>query len=134
MMNPDPFDPDALRLPDVNLDAVRPCVPRKPPRHRQGERFLRGPIPWNWIQQAAKLRGSALHTALLLWFEAGCRNRRTFAFNSARAAEFQLSPDTLSRGLRELESVKLVSVQRPPGRCLQVTILDAPAAPNAADP
>jgi DNA-binding transcriptional regulator YhcF (GntR family) len=74
-----------------------------------------------------------LHAALLLWFEAGCRKSRTVPFNRARAAEFRLSPDTMSRALRQLETAGLVSIQRPPGRCLRVTILDAPAVPNAAD-
>jgi hypothetical protein len=38
----------------------------------------------------------------------------------------------MSRALVELEAAGLVSIQRPPGRCLQVTILDAPVVPNAA--
>jgi hypothetical protein len=132
MANSDPFDPDLLRLTGVNLDGV--CgVPKKPPRHRQGEKFLRGPIPWNWLQQAARLRGSALPAALLVWFEAGCRQSRTVPLCLTRAAEFQLSPDTMRRGLRRLEAAKLVSIRRPPGRGLLITILDAPVAPNAAD-
>jgi hypothetical protein len=50
----DPFDPTQLRL----LDAGRPLVqpPTKPPRHRPGERFLRGPIPWPWLDAAARPR------------------------------------------------------------------------------
>jgi hypothetical protein len=128
----DPFDPDALRLSGANFDAPRPLVPPRLPRHRPGEKFLRGPIPWDWLQHAARLRGSALHAAVLLWFEAGCRKSQTVSINLTRAAEFRLSPDTMSRALRELETAGLVSVQRPPGRCLQVTILDAPAVPNAA--
>jgi hypothetical protein len=129
---PDPFDPDALRLSDANLDAPRRRVPSRPPRHRPGGKFLRGPIPWDWLQHAARLRGSALHAGLLLWFEVGCCKSRTVAINLTRAAEFQLSPDTMSRALRELETAKLVSIKRPPGRCLRVTILDAPAVPIAA--
>ena len=60
MVKPDPFDPDALRLDGVNFDAARIATSKKPPRHRPGEKFLRGPIPWTWLQQAARLRGSAL--------------------------------------------------------------------------
>jgi hypothetical protein len=130
---PDPFDPDALRLSNANLDIVRRRVPSRPPRHRPGGKFLRGPVPWDWLQQAARLPGSALHAGLLLWFEAGCRRNRTVPINLTRAAEFRLSPDTMSRAVRQLETAGLVSVQRPPGRCLRVTILDAPAVPNAAD-
>jgi hypothetical protein len=128
----DPFDPDALRLSDANLDDPRRRVPSRPPRHQPGGKFLRGPIPWDWLLQAGRLPGSALHAAMLLWFEAGCRKTRTVSFNRTRAAEFQLSPDTMSRALRELEAAGLVSILRPPGRCLRVTIHDAPAAPNAA--
>jgi hypothetical protein len=133
MVKPDPFDPDALRLDGVNFDAARIGTSKKPPRHRPGEKFLRGPIPWTWLQQAARLRGSALAAALLVWFEAGCRKSRTLPLCLTRAAEFNLSPDTMRRGLRQLETAKLLTIRRPPGRGLSITILDAPAAPNAAD-
>jgi hypothetical protein len=123
MLNSDPFDPDNLRLPD----AERERVSKNPPRHRPGEKFLKWPIPWLWIQQAARLPGSALHVGLLLWFDAGCRKCRTFPINQARASEFHLSTQTMRRGLRELEAEKLVSMRHLPGRCLEVTIREAVA-------
>ena len=69
----DPFDPAVLTLPRV---ATLP-PPNRPPRHRSGEKFLKGPIPWAWLQRAFLLPGKALHVALLLWREAGCRRSRT---------------------------------------------------------
>ena len=134
MATSEPFDVDELRLSGASLNGIAELVSRKPPRHRTGDKFLKGPIPWNWIQQAARLPGSALHVGVLLWFEAGCRKSRTFPISLARAGEFQLHSDTMKRCLWKLEAAKLVSIRRPPGRSLQVTILDAPAVPNAADP
>jgi hypothetical protein len=96
--HPDLFDPDLLRTPEPNragserhqqiqpegrlipdvirVDAVdllkirRPVQPRIP-RHRPGEKFLRGPIPWKWLIRAGRLPGKALQVGLLLWQAAG---------------------------------------------------------------
>jgi hypothetical protein len=122
----DPFDPDNLRAPAVQLAAIcRP--PRHPPRHRKGEAFLKGPIPWPWLERACRLTGKALHVALLLWREAGCTRNRTVALCLARAAALGMHPDTAKRGLRALAAAGLVSIHHRPGKALEVTLLDAPA-------
>jgi hypothetical protein len=123
--NLDPFDPAALRL---SPGAVPPPArPVRPPRHRPGEWFLRGPVPWPWLEAAARLPGKALALSLCLWREAGRRRCRTVKLSPAR------------RALRSLEAAGLVVIDRQPGRGLAVTIVDAPAAtagpapPPAAD-
>src|SRR5690349_905634 len=65
----DPFDPQSLRLPARMVGAV--SLSRRPPRHRRGETFLKGPIPWSWWATACRLRGSALQVASAVRFRAG---------------------------------------------------------------
>jgi len=120
----DPFDVEALRGAGVDLAALSRRPSRKPPRHRQGEKFLKGPIPWSWLERAFLLPGKALHIALLLWYEAGCRRNRTVPLCLAGRLPGGLSRQSARRGLRNLVAAGLVSVQRKPGSGLQVTILD----------
>src|SRR5262249_50078111 len=100
---------------------------KRPPRHRNGEAFLKGPIPWPWLERACRLPGKALHVSLLLWKEAGCRNNRTVALCLTRLAALGMHVDTASRRVRALAAARRVSIRRQPGKALEVTLLDAPA-------
>src|SRR5262245_26670788 len=126
MPHPDSFDVDVLRLPGSDLTALRQNRRRKPPRHRQGEKFLKGPIPWPWLQRAFLLPGKALHVALLLWREAGCRRSRIVSLCLAGVLPEGLSRQSARRGLRQLAGAGLVTVRRRPGRGLEVTLNDLP--------
>ncbi len=130
MSQPDPFDVDALRVPGPDLAALRDAAHGRPPRHRPGDRFLRGPVPWDWLRRAAALPGKALAAGLLLWLEAGCARSRTVRFSKARSADLGCHPHTVRRGLRQLEGARLVSVERLAGRSVNVTLLDARVAPG----
>ena len=37
------------------------------PRPKAGERFLKGPIPMDWLSAAARLPGKSLHVAIAIW-------------------------------------------------------------------
>lgn len=93
-----------------------------PPRHQPGEKFLKGPIPWTWLQMAGKLRGRALQVGVLLWQKVGCERKSTIEFCLARGREMGMSVPVTRRGLRELEDAGLVTVARRPGRGLLVSI------------
>jgi hypothetical protein len=124
MSDADTFDLEKFRTPEqIDLDSLQKQT-KKPPRHRQGEKFLMGPIPWAWLERAAKLKGKALHVALLLWMESGCRKNRSVRFNLS-AEKFNLSTDTARRALRTLETAKLVTIMHHPGQSLEVTLLEA---------
>lgn len=129
------FDPcpfNGQHLSDEALAALRTRTATAPPRHKPGEAFLKGPIPWSWIEQASRLPGKALAVALLLWRVAGCERKRTVRFRLSQTVPFGCHPDTARRGLVALESANLVSVRYIPGRCLEVTLLDAPEGNNGA--
>jgi hypothetical protein len=125
---------EALRLEGKALDALaRPEIAgnRRPPRHRPGGQFLKGPIPLAWLAAAGRLPHRALHVGILLWFEAGCRKARTVTFCLARGETMGLGMDTARRALRELERAGLVTIQRRPGRGLGVTLNDVCNAAGA---
>src|SRR4051812_619934 len=123
----DPFDPASLRLTAASLPACSKTKSTKLPRHRHGEWFLCGPIPWTWLEKAACLTGKALHLSLVLWREGGRRHCRTVKVSLNRVG-LGMSEYAARRALRSLEAAGLVSVLRKPGRGLEVTILEAPAA------
>ena len=45
-----PFNPKNLTLP---AKVSRHPINQVLPRHKRGEKFLKGPIPWNWLTKAA---------------------------------------------------------------------------------
>src|SRR5512135_2064554 len=111
----DPWDLDRLRLP---AELVGQLVARKhPPRHRRGEAFLRGPIPFAWVVTACRLPGISLHVALSLRFlrDRFRRGRdRRWTLNSLSQG-LQVSHDSVRRGLHACERAGLLSVARKPG-------------------
>src|SRR5262245_40438261 len=120
-----PIDPDNLRLP---TSSTAPAKPRKrPPRHRQGERFLKGPIPWTWLDRAGRLPGKALRVALTLWQEAGFTKNRTVRLCLKGALPMRLNRQSARRGLRSLAGAGLVAVRSLPGRGLEITLRGAEA-------
>jgi hypothetical protein len=123
---PDPFDVQSLRLPQAGLAALQGRAPVRPPRHRRGEKFIKGPIPWPWMERAFPLRGKALQVALQLWFEAGCRKSRTVRLCLSGKLPKGLNRQSARRGLRALANAGLVRIVHRPGQGLEVTLLDAP--------
>ena len=95
---------------------------KQPPRHKPGEKFLKGPIPWPWIELAGALPGKALAIGLAVWREAGCRHERTVPLNLSNQG---IPRRTAQRGLQALESAGLVSIQHRDGRPPLVTLLSA---------
>jgi hypothetical protein len=124
MPSNDPFDVDSLRLLGSDLAASGKPLTRPPPRHRPGETFLKGPIPWRWLGRSFILPGKALHVAILLWREAGCSRSRTVRFRLRNVTALGMHPDTAKRALRALARAGLVAIHYRPGQALEVTLLD----------
>src|SRR5688572_11330446 len=87
-------------------------------------RFLKGPIPWNWLSKAARQPGRALHVAVSIWFWSGILKTKTFKFSVSKMSELGLDRYAGYRGLNALESAGLISVDGSRGRSPIVTILD----------
>ena len=91
-------------------------------KQRRSE-FVRGPIPVEWIAQAAVLPGRALAVGLAVWFIVGA-GRNSNAVCPSLLAKFGVSRKAGYRALRALEQADLVEVERHRGRCPRVTILE----------
>ena len=102
-----------------------PSHPKKRPRLRPGERFLKGPVPLAWLAQAGKLPGKCLHLGNVLWFLVGLKNARTVQLLSSELTRFGVSRQAKYRALHRLENAGLVTVERHLGRNPVVTILEA---------
>lgn len=117
------IDLESLRL--GGDDALLPPKSKpKLPRHRTGEKFLKGPIPLKWLTLAATLPGKALHLAVALWFQAGVEGSATIRLNLSRLQDFGVERSAGSRALEILSSRRLVTVTRRPGCAPIVTILE----------
>jgi len=86
--------------------------------------FLKGPIPKNWLDKAAQLKGKAFQVAVEIRYLSGLTKSLTVSLNLSRLGHLELSRSAASRGLKELEKSGLVSVVREPGRKSVVTIIE----------
>jgi hypothetical protein len=103
---------------------VRPALTLTPlPKPLPGEKYLAGPIPFRWWSLAARLRGRALHVALVIWHQ---RRVRREAVRPSRKLLEQcgVKPDSARRAIRDLENAGLIAVVREVGKSPTITILD----------
>jgi hypothetical protein len=87
-------------------------------------KFLKGPVPWPWIEKAARLPGKSLVVGLALWRLAGAMKSRTVRLANSETEALGISRSAKSRALHELEHVGLVAVMRRNGCLPKVIILD----------
>lgn len=117
-----PLDVDALRLQAADQVDLKPG---QPPRHRPGERFLKGPIPMEWLALAAKLPGKALHVGMAVWHLAGMKRSSTVILTASLLRSLGVTRYAARRALKVLEQAQLVSVGRHRGRNPTVVLLEA---------
>ena len=87
--------------------------------------FLKGPIPWHWIEQAATSGNrSTVLVALVIWYQAGRQRTHTEIVLCAKQTEnLLLGRKGFQRGLDDLAHLGLIRTQVSPGRCVRVEIL-----------
>ncbi len=105
--------------------SIRPPA-RKPraPKPRRGERFLKGPVPWDWLCEAAKLPGKALHVAVVLWHVSGLTRSRDVRLEQRHLKSFGLGRKAVYAGLKAMQNLGLVGLKKKTGSRPTVTILD----------
>lgn len=99
---------------------------------RPGERMLRGAIPIEWLQSAARLPGRSLHAGLALWIAAGQSRTRVVPLSNLDGGRLGCGRNQKYRALAWLEAAGLVAVHRQLGRSPIVTILVAHLPPSAS--
>jgi len=92
-------------------------------KNRKLKRFLRGPIPLDWIATAARLPGKSLHVAITLYYWQGLRRSHKVRMSMALLKDFGVSRWAAYRGLAALERAGLVHVERLAGRSPRVEII-----------
>lgn len=86
-------------------------------------RFVKGPIPAEWLEQAARLPGKALHAALAIRYLDGFDGRGTVKLRPSVRDAYGMDRFSCARALEQLEEAELVRVLRKPGAAPTVTIL-----------
>ena len=94
----------------------------------RGRKFLRGPLPIDWLALASALGMAAMLIGLECWYRAGLAGSLAFRLNLSRLAVApKLARSSARRGLQRQEEADLVSVARPAGQRLLVAIKVPPA-------
>ena len=91
-------------------------------RGRKG-RFLRGPIPWDWLCAVARLPGKALHVGLVLWHVVGLKKSREVKLERRHLHSFGLGRKAVYAGLKAMEEQGLVGLSKKTGGRPTITIL-----------
>jgi hypothetical protein len=87
------------------------------------KRFLKGPIPWNWVIRASELPGKALVLGLCLWRLKGATRKDTVLLSNTELEPFGIDRAAKSRGLAALEKAGLIKLDRKRGRWANITLL-----------
>lgn len=114
-----PTSADAA-IPTIKL-AYNPSTGRHGKQARV-DRFIRGPIPFEWMQKANVLPGKAGAVGLTLWFLNGVKRSSTFAVTAEAEALAGCSRQAFARGLDALASINLIRIVRCPGARPRVTL------------
>jgi hypothetical protein len=115
---------DQLRLPAKRVGSLE--TRRRPPRHRPGDPFIRGPVPHAWIASACRLPGAGLQVAIASRFLC-CRFRSENRWGLDVIADgLRISTRSARRGFHSAELAGLLAVEREPGCKLAVSVLDLP--------
>lgn len=88
-------------------------------------RYLKGPIPWNWVLRASMLLGKALIIGLCLWRISSATKSKTVVLGNRELEPLGIGRSAKSRALAELEGAGLIRTERRPGRWSEITLLDA---------
>ncbi|MGB3291102.1 MAG: hypothetical protein WBA83_17675 [Burkholderiaceae bacterium] len=94
-------------------------------QHRS-RRFIKGPIPLDWISEAACLPGKTLHVALALQYLAGLTKSNTIKLPAKTLDVMGVARNAKADALVRLQRAGLIAVRQLPGRAPVVTLLVAP--------
>ena len=94
-------------------------------------KFVKGPIPLNWLRAANTCGRKSISVAVLLWYASALQKSNPVKLSRDVLAELSLSPKTAKRVLDRMRSIGIVDVQFHRGRSPVVTILELPISAEA---
>ena len=98
------------------------------PKHGTGDRFIKGPIPLDWVKASSVCGRRSIDVAVILWFAAGIQRSNPFKLSQTVLSELVIPAKTARRILIRMQSIGIVVVDFHRGRSPLVTILDLPAS------
>jgi hypothetical protein len=96
------------------------------PRHRLGEPFIKGPIPYGWVAKACSLPGQGFHVAMVYRYLVVRFQKPTRVGPISVARSLGVSEATVRRGLSAAESAGVLRIERRAGCKLSISMPDAP--------
>lgn len=90
---------------------------------KEGDLFIKGPLPMGWLSKAAKLPGKAIQVALALWWLAGMKPQQKVKVTQQALKLLNVSNDAYRDALPRLEGIGLIKVSRAPGQRAMVEIV-----------
>lgn len=114
-------------VPKSKSKSNRRIEPRQDiPRHGPKDRFIKGPIPMDWLRAANKCGRQAMSVATLVWFAAGLQRSNPVKITPSVLSELAVTPRTARRVLERMQHIGLVAVEFHRGRSPLVTIQPSP--------
>jgi hypothetical protein len=93
------------------------------PKHGPGERFLRGPIPMEWLKRVVGCGRRAEAVAVLLWYAAGYQRKNPVKLTPHVLSELSVAPRAAKDILQKMADRGLVHVEFHRGRSPVVTLI-----------
>lgn len=87
------------------------------------KRFLKGPIPLDWLTAAAQLPGKAINVGIALWWLAGMSKTGILKLTRQSQLALNISKDAVRDGLRRLHQAGLIELTAQPGQRHSVRII-----------
>jgi DNA-binding MarR family transcriptional regulator len=107
-------------IPDVEVETSL----LKRTKTRRRERFLKGPIPFKDIAEAARLPGRALALYLAVHHQMALTGRPIVTLPATLLRELGISRSTKGRCLYALEQAGLVNVARSKGKAARIELIN----------
>lgn len=117
-------NPQLLSLPKKTLHYSDKPPRSKIPRHQSNEKFLKGPIPLNWVSKAVQLSGSAWPVGTAIWYLVGLTQSPTVKLTKSTLDLFGITRHSKYRALDALETAGLIHVISKIGKNPLITVLE----------
>ncbi len=106
----------------IITDTRKKMIQQKP-KHK----FIKGPIPYKWIQAACKLGANEGRIAWVLWFMSGVSKGIPFKLTNKRVKDFGIGRRQKYLALARLEKEGLILQEKSTGASSTITLVELSA-------